>query len=113
MALLPLSTGECSIVWSQSPELAEERLGLSDTDFEQALTEATQERLGSINLNSKRASFPLARQRAERYVEDGLALIGDAAHVIHPLAGQGANLGFLEAEAAAGFHCWARTPECI
>ncbi len=97
LALLPLADGRCSIVWSASDVRAEELLALDDAAFSEALTEAIEGRLGQIRLDGPRASVPLRLQHAGRYVEAGLALIGDAAHAIHPLAGQGVNLGFLDA----------------
>jgi 2-octaprenylphenol hydroxylase len=97
LALLPLERDLVSIVWSTSPAEAERLCAIASTDFEQELTEASEGRLGRLSLRSERAAFPLRLQHAEHYVEPGLALIGDAAHVIHPLAGQGVNLGFLDA----------------
>jgi 2-octaprenylphenol hydroxylase len=97
LALLPLERDLVSIVWSTSPAEAERLCAIASTDFEQELTEASEGRLGRLSLRSERAAFPLRLQHARHYVEPGLALIGDAAHVIHPLAGQGVNLGFLDA----------------
>jgi len=97
LALLPLADGRCSIVWSASDPRAEELLGLDDAAFSQALTESSEGRLGQIRADGPRASVALRLQHAGHYVEPGLALIGDAAHAIHPLAGQGVNLGFLDA----------------
>ncbi len=97
LALLPLADGRCSIVWSATEGRAEELLALDDQEFSYALTEASEDRLGRIQVEGLRAAVPLRLQHAERYVEPGLALIGDAAHAIHPLAGQGVNLGFLDA----------------
>lgn len=97
LALLPLADGRCSIVWSVTEGRAEELLAMDDTGFSEALTDASEGRLGRIRVDSPRAAVPLRLQHAERYVEPGLALIGDAAHAIHPLAGQGVNLGFLDA----------------
>lgn len=97
LALLPLADGRCSIVWSASEGRARELLALDDPGFSEALTDASEGRLGRIRVDGPRAAVPLRLQHAERYVEPGLALIGDAAHAIHPLAGQGVNLGFLDA----------------
>ncbi|WP_372878039.1 UbiH/UbiF/VisC/COQ6 family ubiquinone biosynthesis hydroxylase [Pseudomonas sp.] len=97
LALLPLADGRCSIVWSASDALATELLDLDDAAFGQRLTEALEGRLGEVSVTSQRAAFPLRMQQAEAYCAPRLALVGDAAHVIHPLAGQGVNLGFGDA----------------
>jgi 2-octaprenylphenol hydroxylase len=97
LALLPLSDGRCSIVWSASAARADQLLEMDDAEFSRALTDASEARLGQIRVDGPRAAVPLRLQHAERYVEPGLALIGDAAHAVHPLAGQGVNLGFLDA----------------
>lgn len=94
IALLPVAQNQCSIVWSASDEQAKEYLAMPKAAFEEALAQALEQRLGRVELLSDRLSFPLRSQHAERYVTHHLALIGDAAHSIHPLAGQGANLGF-------------------
>ncbi|MBA1148489.1 FAD-dependent monooxygenase, partial [Ectothiorhodospiraceae bacterium WFHF3C12] len=99
VAFLPLADGRCSIVWSQPADEAPERLDLSEEAFRDALTAASGRFLGAVTDCGERAAFPLRRQHAARYVGDRVALVGDAAHVIHPLAGQGANLGFLDAAA--------------
>ncbi len=101
LAFLPLSDGRCSIVWSV-PEKERERLLSLDADrFCEELSAASFGMLGQVLTVGERAAFPLRRQHAHRYVAPRVALIGDAAHVIHPLAGQGANLGFLDAAALA------------
>lgn len=97
IAFLPLSDGSCSIVWSADQLRAEELLGLGDDAFADELAKAVEYRLGDIQVISQRAAFPLGHLHAKEYVRPGLALLGDAAHVIHPLAGQGVNLGLLDA----------------
>jgi len=97
VALLPLFNDCCSIVWSADDALAQELLSLSPAQFASRLEAATDGVLGAIELRSERLSFPLQRATAQRLVAPRGALIGDAAHRIHPLAGQGINLGFLDA----------------
>lgn len=101
LAFLPLGDGRCSIVWSATETRAEELLALSEVDFRHELEAAIEGRLGTIGEIGPRAAFPLRLQHAKHYVKPHLALIGDAAHAIHPLAGQGVNLGFLDAAALA------------
>ncbi|MCB1760290.1 MAG: UbiH/UbiF/VisC/COQ6 family ubiquinone biosynthesis hydroxylase [Gammaproteobacteria bacterium] len=97
LALLPLNDGRSSIVWSTSPAEAERLLALEETEFCSELAQASEYVLGRVEWVGPRGAFPLRLRHAERYVREGLALIGDAAHGIHPLAGQGVNLGFLDA----------------
>ncbi|TWI57318.1 2-octaprenylphenol hydroxylase [Pseudomonas duriflava] len=105
LAFLPLDRqGDqhwCSIVWSCTPKESERFMALSDPAFCAALGKAFEHRLGMIEHADPRVCVPLRQRHAKRYVEPGLALIGDAAHVIHPLAGQGVNLGFLDAAVLA------------
>lgn len=112
LAFLPLqSEGDqhwCSIVWSTTPLQAERLLQLDNQAFCKALEQAFEGRLGEVQQSLPRLCVPLRQRHAKRYVAEGLALIGDAAHTIHPLAGQGVNLGFLDAavlaEELAGAH---------
>lgn len=86
-----------SIVWTLPDDYADEYASLNDVNFCQLLTRESHHMLGEIIEATPRAKFPLKARAAQRYVKDGLALIGDAAHVIHPLAGQGVNIGCLDA----------------
>ncbi|WP_296187723.1 2-octaprenyl-3-methyl-6-methoxy-1,4-benzoquinol hydroxylase [Pseudomonas sp. UBA1879] len=104
LAFLPLERdGEhwCSIVWSVTPEESERLMTLEDEAFCRALETAFEGCLGHVISVDPRLCVPLRQRHAKRYVMDGLALIGDAAHTIHPLAGQGVNLGFLDAAVLA------------
>jgi 2-octaprenylphenol hydroxylase len=105
LAFLPLAgpVGEhwCSIVWSITPAEAARVMALDDAAFCTELGKAFEWRLGEVLHADRRLCIPLRQRHAKRYVEDGLALIGDAAHSIHPLAGQGVNLGFLDAAVLA------------
>jgi 2-octaprenylphenol hydroxylase len=104
LAFLPLEReGEhwCSIVWSVTPDEAERLMALQDESFCRELERAFEGRLGPVIAADPRLCVPLRQRHAKRYVAEGLALIGDAAHTIHPLAGQGVNLGFLDAAVLA------------
>lgn len=98
LAFLPLSDPHtCSIVWSTQPAEATRLLAMNDTDFALELIKTFNYRLGDVVTLSKRLHFPLRMRHAKKYCLPRLALIGDAAHTIHPLAGQGVNLGILDA----------------
>jgi 2-polyprenylphenol 6-hydroxylase len=104
LAFLPLRATKdseqfCSIVWSTTPAEAEMLLALSDTEFAEQLARAFEYKLGNITAASRRMSFPLRARHANDYTQPNIALLGDAAHTIHPLAGQGINLGLLDAQA--------------
>jgi len=101
LAFLPLTDGYSSIVWSTSTDEAEKILAMDDQTFSLALQNALDAKLGEIIEVSQRAGFPLRSQHAKPYVKANMALIGDAAHTIHPLAGQGVNLGFADAACLA------------
>jgi ubiquinone biosynthesis UbiH/UbiF/VisC/COQ6 family hydroxylase len=94
LAWLPLSSNTVSIVWSVPLAYADELLALSPSAFTQAVMQAGDQALGDMQLLSPPVAFPLSRQTCERTVQDGVVLVGDAAHQIHPMAGQGVNLGF-------------------
>lgn len=98
IALLPLDDCQASIVWSAENHLADNLLSLSVDDFANQLSAGVEHRFGRFEVLGDICAFPLVERSAKTYVQENLALIGDAAHNIHPLAGQGVNLGFSDVQ---------------
>jgi 2-octaprenyl-6-methoxyphenol hydroxylase len=100
-AILPLAGNRSSIVWTEDGELGQTIMALDEAGFLAELGKRFGHRLGAISLAGPRQSFPLDMQIARAFVADRLALIGDAAHAVHPLAGQGLNIGMRDVAALA------------
>ncbi|EAR59540.1 UbiH/UbiF/VisC/COQ6 family ubiquinone biosynthesis hydroxylase [Neptuniibacter caesariensis] len=101
LAFLPLSGENASLVWYNTPDNVKRLMQLDDDQFMQELTATFPDTLGSLDKLLMRGYFPLRRQHAQEYVLEGLALAGDSAHMINPLAGQGVNIGLLDAASLA------------
>lgn len=97
LGILPLADGRVSVVWSTTPQEAAQAMSADDATLGHLLSEASDYILGELTPEGPKGAFPLCARHALRYVLPNLALIGDAAHAIHPLAGQGANLGLQDA----------------
>ncbi len=101
IAMLPLQDGRCSIVWSCNQDDADHLMALSDDAFCAALSGYFEQHLGATLDCDKRLRFPLHQYHATHYISKYTALAGDAAHITHPLAGLGANIGFMDVAALA------------
>ena len=101
LAFLPLANGQSSIVWSCDDEMAERLSPLDEKAFCEALGVAFEQRLGEVVSCGERRSFPLGWHSCAHWLQGRVLLMGDAAHSVHPLAGQGVNLGFSDVELCA------------
>lgn len=100
-AMLPLTDNRCNIVWTEKPAIAETLRAMSEADFLAELAVRFGDHLGALTMAGPRFAYPLSLQIAERIVAPRVALIGDAAHGVHPIAGQGLNVGLRDVAALA------------
>jgi 2-octaprenyl-6-methoxyphenol hydroxylase len=100
-AILPLTGKRCSIVWTENAREAERIVALPDAEFHAELEKRFGLRLGDLTVAGPRRAFPLGLFTARTFIGDRLALVGDAAHIIHPIAGQGLNMGLRDVAALA------------
>jgi len=100
-AILPLKDNRSSLVWTERADLAKAAMGLEDAAFEAEVARRFGAFLGEVTVTGPRWSYPISLSLAHEYVKPRLALVGDAAHGVHPIAGQGLNLGFKDSAALA------------
>ncbi|MDX2233038.1 MAG: FAD-dependent monooxygenase [Hyphomonadaceae bacterium] len=100
-AMLPLTQNRCNIVWTERPAIADALRAMSDDDFMAELRARFGDHLGAVTLAGPRFAYPLSLQIAERWIDQRMVLIGDAAHGVHPIAGQGLNVGLRDVAALA------------
>lgn len=110
IAMLPLPGHRASLVWYDHEDATRAREAMDNATLKTAIEGAYPRRLGNITRVVAHASFPIKRQHAKRYIGKRLALIGDAAHVVHPLAGQGLNIGLHDADTLAEIIIQGRDP---
>ncbi len=101
LGMLPLADGRISVVWSTNEKQAQWAMSATDDELGTELGNVSDHVLGNLTVAGPRGVFPLHARHANDYVKAGIALIGDAAHAVHPLAGQGANLGLQDAATLA------------